>query len=162
MPRRVFFSFHYDDIQRANVVRNAQTVLAAGEEIGFYDSSLWESAKTQGTAAIKRLIDQGLKGASVIAVLIGSRTIERPWVIYEIEESYRAGRGLLGIHINSIADWHNSTKPPEPNPFDRVGVGAGMFDRRLSTVVPVYDWARQDGYRNAGRWIEAAPTAAGR
>lgn len=126
MARRVFFSFHWADIQRANVVRKAQTVRAAGDEAGFYDASLWEEARTRGPAAIKRLIDEGLKGSSVTAVLIGSETARRPWVRYEIEQSYNLSRGLLGIHINSIRDWSTQqTRTPGLNPFDWIAVGEG-------------------------------------
>lgn len=72
MARQVFFSFHYQrDVQRANVVRNSQTIRDTDEVVGYYDHSLWEEAQTSGAAAIKALIDAGLKGASVTAVLIG-------------------------------------------------------------------------------------------
>jgi hypothetical protein len=78
MARQVYFSFHYQrDVQRANVVRNSQTIRAVDEEVGYYDHSLWEEAQTTGQAAIKALIDEGLQGASVTAVLIGAETYSR-------------------------------------------------------------------------------------
>src|SRR4051794_20392271 len=98
MARQVFFSFHYQrDVQRANVVRNSQTIRDTDEVVGYYDHSLWEEAQTSGAAAVKALIDAGLKGASVTAVLIGAGTYSRKWVLYEIMESHNAGMGLLGI-----------------------------------------------------------------
>ncbi len=88
MPgRRVFFSFHYEqDVWRATNVRNSGKVDAAAAA-GWNDASLWEEAKRKGRAEIERLIDDGLRGTSVTAVLIGAETANRPWVKYEIEKS---------------------------------------------------------------------------
>jgi hypothetical protein len=62
MSRRVFFSFHYQrDIFRANQVRKIWE-FPGREPVGFWDGSLWEQTKLRGDAAIKRLIDSGLKG----------------------------------------------------------------------------------------------------
>jgi hypothetical protein len=72
--RRVFFSFHYEaDVWRATIVRNAG-IVDANSRAGWTDSSLWEEAKKNGKEEIKRLIDKGLKGTSVTAVLIGTQT----------------------------------------------------------------------------------------
>lgn len=63
MPRRVFFSFHYQqDIWRANQVRKAWQ-FPGRETAGFWDGSLWERTKTRGDAAIKSLIDEGMRGS---------------------------------------------------------------------------------------------------
>ena len=45
MAKRVFFSFHYQDVIdfRANVVRNHK--LTKGKSSGYFDSSIWEDAK---------------------------------------------------------------------------------------------------------------------
>src|ERR1700692_3506244 len=100
MAKRVFFSFHYQDVidLRANVVRNHG--LTKGNSAGFFDHSLWESAKRTGPTALKRLINDGLHGSSVTCVLIGSDTYVRPWVRYELLKSFVRGNALLGIHIN--------------------------------------------------------------
>jgi len=164
MARQVYFSFHFDrDIQRANVVRNSQTIRAADEEVGYFDHSLWEETKTEGSAAIESLIDDGLSGASVTVVLIGAQTWSRPWVLYEIAESHNAGMGLLGVAINNIPAWNKSTEPPGPNPFEQVSVPTVLGGTRtLATIYPVYDWVLGNGYANAPTWIEAAAQAAGR
>lgn len=159
MARHVYYAFHFQrDIQRANVVRNSRTVLAAGDEVGYYDRSLWEEAQTNGEAAIQKLIDDGLVGASVTIVLIGSETYERPWVLYEIAESHNHGKGLLGVRLNNIADWDGHRETPGSNPFDYVTVGQSP----LSTMYPVYDWITDDGYANAAAWIEQAAIDADR
>ncbi len=89
--RRVFFSFHYEqDVWRATNIRKAGAVDARAAA-GWDDASIWEEAKRKGRPAIERMIDDGLKGTSVTAVLIGAETASRPWVAYEIEQSIKRG-----------------------------------------------------------------------
>jgi hypothetical protein len=163
MARYVYFSFHYErDIQRANIVRNSNTVRAEGVEVGYYDGSLWEEAKTKGDAAIEALIDEGIKGASVTVVLIGAETYERKWVQYEIARSHNEKMGLLGIRINNIPDWQRQVESAGPNPFSYLTVPGVLGGTPLSQIYPVYDWVVDNGYTNAGAWIEQAAQAAGR
>ena len=103
MARKVFFSFHYDDVMRANVVRNSDQIIRRYESAArFYDKSLWEEAKKQGPLAIKRMINMGLDGSSVTCVLIGQHTWQRPWVRYEILKSVLRGNGILAVHIHDV------------------------------------------------------------
>jgi MTH538 TIR-like domain (DUF1863) len=98
MARRVFFSFYYADIMNANIVRMSGQFKPTAET-GFYDSSLWEEAKTKGESAIRRLIDTGLNNTSVTCFLIGEKTYNRPWCKYELQKSLDDGKGILGIFL---------------------------------------------------------------
>lgn len=122
MMKRVFFSFHYDDVIsfRANVVRKHNITKDAGQA-GFFDASIWEDAELHGDASVKRLINNNLMNTSVTCVLIGSNTWNRRWVRYEIIKSYERGNKLFGIHINGITDKFQRTLPKGPNPFDYLG-----------------------------------------
>lgn len=122
MAKRVYFAFHYQDVIdfRANVVRR-HNFTGGVETAGYYDHSIWESAKKTNALALKRLINSELEGTSVTAVLIGSLTYERPWVRYEIFRSLARGNALLGIHINAIKGKDQLTKVAGPNPFDFLG-----------------------------------------
>ncbi|MBX9926001.1 MAG: TIR domain-containing protein [Hyphomicrobiaceae bacterium] len=103
MPRKVFFSFHYDDVTRANVVRNSDVITRQYQTgVRFYDKSLWEEAKKQGAQAIKRMINGALEGSTVTCVLIGQQTWQRPWVRYEILKSMARGNGILGVEIHDV------------------------------------------------------------
>ena len=139
MARRVFFSFHYQrDIFRVNVVRNSG-IVEGSAAAGFQDGSLWEETKKKGDAAVKRLIDRGLEGTSVTAVLIGAQTSNRQYVDYEIEQSINRGNGLLGIYIHQISI-----------PF---ADDQGAVPWRLSLAqAPVYHWDRT----KFGDWVEQA------
>ena len=178
MARKVFFSFYYDDIWRVNQIRNSW-VTQGGQTNTFYDASLWEKAATEGDIAIKRLINAGLAGTSVTAVLIGQETAERRYVQYEIGRSVARGNGLLGIYIHELRDkniWTNLFGFRGSNPFEGFYVdgasrsmdpldrfGDWLNDRKLlSHIVPTYDWVGDDGYTNFARWVERAARAAGR
>lgn len=123
MAKRVFFSFHYQDVIdfRANVVRNHWMTKPNRKESGFFDASIWEDAKKTSDLAIKRLINKGLENTSVTCVLIGSQTFNRRWVSYEIMKSMYKGNRMLGVHINGIKDKHKKTKENGSNPFYYLG-----------------------------------------
>lgn len=106
MAVRAFFSFHYQrDIWRVNIVRNSNVIEGAAAA-GWHDASLWEESKRKGDAAIKRLIDEGLRGTSVTVVCIGAQTANRRYVDYEIQRSHERGNYLLGLHISHLKDRH--------------------------------------------------------
>lgn len=143
MAKRVYFAFHYQDVIdfRANVVRN-HNFTEGVKTAGYYDHSIWETAKNTNPLALKRLINSELEGTSVTAVLIGSLTYDRPWVRYEIIHSLARGNSLLGVHINSIKGRDQLTKPTGPNPFDYLGVTISSDGTR----------AKPTEYRG-GKWI---------
>ena len=193
MSRRVFFSFHYDDVVnfRANVVRNCGVVFGR-DQAGFFDASVWETAKWTSALAIKRLINQALENTSVTCLLIGSETYNRHWVRYEILKSYERGNGILGVHINGIEDKNGQTAINGPNPFEYLRISPinismanphiafewvdqqwrewdgfrfyryQPINTHLSHFFSVYDWKVDDGIHNFANWIETAAKAAGR
>lgn len=159
MARRVFFSFHYEnDIWRAQQVKNSWVTAKDREEAGFWNASLEEEAKTKGDAAVKKMIDDALKGSSVTAVLIGSETSTRKYVLYEIERSYGDGMGLVGIRIHQLKNSRGVTGTAGANPLDYVSSGG----KKLSATFKTYDWISDKGYENLGAWVEAACKLAGR
>lgn len=146
MSRRVFFSFEYGDVSRAMVVRNSW-VCQGRDAAGFIDAADFEAIKRQGDDAVRRWIDNQLKGTSVTVVLVGAKTCDSKWVKYEIEKSIEIGNGLLGVDISKIKDLQGNTS-------DCCG--------QLPKGYPFYRWFRDGGYNNLGDWIEKAAKAAGR
>lgn len=109
MARRVFFSFHYQrDIFRVNQIRNMPNITGCAAA-GFQDASLWEDAEKKGEAAIKKLIDEGLKNTSVTVVCIGAKTAGRKYINYEIQKSIDRGNGLVGIQIHHLKNQNQQT-----------------------------------------------------
>lgn len=146
MARRVFFSFKYQDVSRAMVVRNSW-VTQGKESAGFIDAVAFEKLKKQGDDAIRKWIDDQLSGTSVTVVLVGEKTCGSRWVKYEIERSKELGHGLLGIDVSKIKDLQR-------NESDRCG--------KIPAGYEFYLWNKDDGFNKMGGWIEAAAKATGK
>src|SRR4051812_32605419 len=100
--RKVYFSFHYEDVTLAAQIRKCDVCFDEKKKQSFGDWADWESIKKASPAQIKRWIRDQMKGASVTVVLIGSETATREWVKFEIEESVKNNIGLVGIHLNNM------------------------------------------------------------
>lgn len=171
MARKVFFSFHYqNDIWRVSQVRNSW-LTHRGKTNTFMDAADWESVKKNGSTSIKRWIDRQLSGTSVTVVLIGNETANRKYVMYEIEESYRRGNGLLGVYIHGLKNRNGETSAEGVNPLSLIRTEIddsflGLINFRntvkLSEIFKTYYWFDDDGRANMPDWIEEAAVAAGR
>ena len=157
MARRVYFSFDYKDVWRANQVRHSWVTKKDRDAAGFFDSAEFETVKKQGDAAIKRWIDKNLEGTSVTVVIIGQDTCNRRWVKYEIDKSIERGNGLIGVYAHNLKDQNGATCQQGELDFGKVD---GEHD--FSDLFPVYDWVNDEGYNNIGAWIDASALAAGR
>jgi hypothetical protein len=146
MSRNTFFSFKYEDVNRAMVVRNSW-ITKEKHARGFVDSAEFEKIEKEGDDAIREWIDGQLVGTSVTVVLVGAETCGSKWVKYEVEQSIDRGNGLLGIDISKIKDFDGSTS-------ERCG--------KLPAGYSFYLWNKDDGYNNMGDWIEAAAKDAGK
>ncbi len=146
--RKVFFSFEYEeDVSRAMVVRNSWVVPGKKEAAGFIDKADFEKIKKGGDSAIKKWIDDQLRGTSVTVVLVGRKTCQSNWVKYEIKKSEEKGNGLLGIDISKIKNLKGEKS-------DCCG--------QMPEGYPFYSWTNDDGHNNIGDWIEEAAQKANR
>jgi len=158
LPRRAFFSFHYErDAWRAAQVRNSWVTKPDREAAGFWDAAEWEAVKKQGNDAIRRWIDRQLEGTSVTVVLIGAETCDREWVRYEIQRSYEKGNGIVGIYIHNLKDQNGNTDKRGDIDFGKIN---GKHD--FKEICRIYDWVLDNGYQNLGEWIERAHLIASR
>jgi hypothetical protein len=152
--RKAFFSFHFDDVMRVNVVRNAWKISHpdAPQMRSFYDSSLWESRRLEGPDALKRLIREGVGYTSAVCVLIGSDTWNRRWVRYEIARAVIDGRGLLTVHLNNIR--HHVTKQSHTlgyNPLSYMGIAS---KQQTILSIPQYYLCEWDAKSQSWVWYE--------
>jgi hypothetical protein len=122
MARRVFFSFHYNkDVQRSEVVKKSQ-FLKDKQLAGFFDSSAMEEAKRKDRDSLRRFLKKEMEGSSVVCVLVGEETANRPWVRFEILQGLMDARGIIGVRVHTIAGFDRKTTNPGPNPFELLGV----------------------------------------
>jgi hypothetical protein len=146
MARKVFFSFKYDDVQRAMNVRNSN-VIAGDSKSGFIDKAEFEAVERQGDKAIKAWIDKQLEGTTVTVVLVGANTDKSKWVAYEIEQSIARGNGLFTLDISKIKDLNSVT--------------TSCCSLRVKGYKH-YQWNNDNGRQNLGDWVESAARAAGK
>lgn len=164
MSRKVFFSFHYEnDVNRAMVVRNSW-VTQGTEKAGFIDKAEFESVKRQGQKAIEKWIDSQLVGTSVTVVLIGSETLERDFVQYEIRKSIEKGNAIIGIKINNIVDMRTGFKTGLCDLHTCIGIWSATSKKIYFNEIAdgIYDYSTQNGYANLGNWIETAANKKGK
>ncbi len=93
-----------------------------------------------------------LKGCSTTVVLLGAETSNRKYVKYEIEQSYRLGKKIIGIHIHNMKNQRQQTSSKGTNPFSLYN--DSNSDVKLSEIIPTYDWVLDDGYNNFASWIK--------
>ena len=176
--RKVFFSFHYDDIWRVNQVRNMGVV----NNVGFKDTAEFEAVRRTGEQAVRNWIDKQMQGTGVTVVLIGSSTHNREFVHYEIEESIKSNKGIIGIHINQLKDQRGKTKNAlGRNPLDSHKILQPLFfpffEERFMQASDYYKTYKPSGFglprlilldaydqikNNIQDWVEKAASQVGR
>ena len=120
MTRKVFYSFYYkQDSWRAGQVRNIG-VVEGNEPVRDNE---WEEVKSSGDSAIKNWISNQLYGRTCTIVLVGTETANRKWVKYEICESWRRGKGVVGIYVHKLLNADGNASPLGGNPFASLNCG---------------------------------------
>ena len=158
MARKVFYSFHYKpDSQRASKVRNMGR-LEGNQPVS---ANRWEQVKRSGDPAIRRWIQQQMRGKTCVVVLIGTDTASRRWVNYEIRQGWNSGLGVVGIRINKMTDLAGHTATRGANPLSRTTLGNTSLDRIAKTYDPAGTSSAavyRSIYRNIDKWVEEAIT----
>lgn len=157
VARSVFYSFHYqNDISRVMTVRNRWVTYGNQIASGVIDHADFEKVKRQGDFAIKRWIDNQLEGTSATIVLIGSDTLNRPYVKYEICKSLGRGNAIIGVYVNRLKNLAGDTSVA-CNPHTVIGYcddGSPVYFDDIADGI--YDYVNQDGYNNLNSWVERA------
>jgi hypothetical protein len=122
--RKVFFSFHYDDVCRTVQVRNAWRFRPgwSSPSYNFYDESLWEKSRSESEESLKRLIRRGMAGSSVTCILAGTETWLRPYVRYEIAHSLLLKNGLFTVFIHNVRHPQKGIAAPGYDPLSFMGL----------------------------------------
>ena len=157
MARKVFFSFHYrNDISRVMVVRNRWVTYGGQLASQIIDKADFEQIKLKGDAAVKRWIDNQMDGTTATVVLIGSETLKRPYVQYEIRKSIERGNALIGVYINRIRDLYGFQSCPCPR-HTVIGTYSNGRNAHFDEVADaIYDYEIQNGYSNLHLWVDDA------
>lgn len=114
--RRIFISFDHDDTQQVLGFMALRNIV---DNFDFYNHKLDRRIDSSDVDYVCRVIrDEYIRPASVTVVLIGNNTANSEWVKWEIAESRRQGKGILGIRLkdkwgkipdgipsNAVGDW---------------------------------------------------------
>ncbi len=166
MTTPVFLTFNdARDTARANRVR--KILLSSGQYSvsGYWPYTAWsEPPHNKAREQIAASIDQELTPAEVVLVLIGADTAANEWVRYVIHAAHAAGKAMLGIYVNGIADERGQTTDADlVNPFERFAVLEGGRKVRLSERYRTYTWDDDSGERMLpafAAWVAAATPVA--
>lgn len=112
--RRIFISFDHDDTDQVNGFLGLRNIV---DNCEFYNHKLDHRIKSYDKDYVKRVIrEEYIQPASITVVLVGNRTASSEWVQWEIQESLRQEKGLLGIRLK---DTYGTI--PSGLPRDNVG-----------------------------------------
>jgi hypothetical protein len=152
-----FLSFHYDlDNWRVQQVKN----MGAIDEQPLLSANQWEEIKRGGDAAIRKWIDDNMKGKHCLVVLAGAKTAGRRWVNYEIKTAWEKRMGVIAVHIHNLKDANGNQSNKGADPFASVTVNgtkvAGhVYDPPFTASTSVYNHIAT----NIESWVKAAVAA---
>jgi hypothetical protein len=102
--RNVFISFHNEDERKVDLLRSQSK--REQYDLEFNDHSVKSKIDQKWRDEVKQKISR----TSATIVMIGEHTASRPNVLFEIEESYRQGKKVIGVMIRSDKNY----KIPKP------------------------------------------------
>lgn len=164
MARKVFYSFCYsDDVNRCMVVRNRWLTYGNQIQSGIIDKAEFEKIKRTGDQAVHNWIDKQLDGTSVTVVLLGTNTLSRKFVQYEICESVKRGNAIVGIHINNIKDMVTGKISAKCNTHTIIGEYSNGVPAYFDSFCDeIHDYINENGYSNLDKWVESAARKKGK
>lgn len=95
VSRHVFISFAYEDVNEVNLLRGQAKNDHA--DLQFDDYSVKEPFDSKNADYIKRQIREKIDKASVTLVYLSNSSAKSKWVNWEIEESIKRGKGVVGV-----------------------------------------------------------------
>lgn len=101
VSRHVFISFDHEDLNEVNLLRGQ----AKNEKVDFQfdDHSVKEPYDSTNADYIKRQIRDKIDHCSVTVVYLTDKSAGSKWVDWEIEESLKRGKGVIGVYKGDSA-----------------------------------------------------------
>lgn len=124
--RNVFISFAYEDVDEVNLLRaHAKN---ENSPIEFNDWSVSEPIDSERAAYIKQKIGERINQSSVTVVYLSPNAAKSAWVAWEIEESLRRGKAVIGV-------FKGDAKPKAlPSAFKTQGLAAVPWSKLATTI----------------------------
>lgn len=97
----VFISFSAEDMSEVNLLRGQAK--NESSELVFDDYSVKKAYNSEDADYIKRQIREKIDNASVTVVFLSPNAATSEWVNWEIAESIKRGKGVVGVYSGSSA-----------------------------------------------------------
>lgn len=97
----VFISFSAEDMNEVNLLRGQAK--NESSELVFDDYSVKKAYNSEDSDYIKRQIREKIDKASVTVVFLSPKAATSEWVNWEIAESIKRGKGVIGVYNGSFA-----------------------------------------------------------
>jgi hypothetical protein len=96
-PRRVFLSFHREDLRQVAglrlMMRNDRLALDISDEPNR------EPVGSERSSYIKRVLRERIRQVDVVMCMIGNGTAWREWVDWELQTALQERRGVCGVRL---------------------------------------------------------------
>jgi hypothetical protein len=99
--RNVFISFAYEDINEVNLLRGQAK--NENSPIEFNDWSVSEPYNSERAPYIKQRIAERIAQSSLTVVYISPYSSRSEWVNWEVSESLRLNKTVIGVYSGSVA-----------------------------------------------------------
>lgn len=96
VSRHVFISFDHEDLDAINLLRGQAK--NDNVDLQFDDHSVKEPYDSTNADYIKRQIRDKIDRCSVTVVYLTDKSATSKWVNWEIEESLKRGKGVIGVY----------------------------------------------------------------
>ena len=96
VSRHVFISFDHEDLDEVNLLRGQANNDKL--DLQFDDHSVKEPYDSDNADYIKQKIREKIDRCSVTLVYLTDKTASSKWVNWEIEESLKRGKGVIGVY----------------------------------------------------------------
>jgi hypothetical protein len=124
--KNVFISFAYEDIDEVNLLRGQ----AKNEKspLEFNDWSVPEAFDSERATYIKQKISERISQSSLTVAYLSAQTTKSKWVEWEIEESVRKGKTVIGVF--------KGASPPAklPNAIKKHGIKIVPWSKLSDTI----------------------------
>ncbi|MDI1267555.1 MAG: TIR domain-containing protein [Polaromonas sp.] len=123
--KHVFISFAYEDLNEINLLRGQAR--NENTELEFDDHSVKDAYNSANAEYIKSKIREKIDRVSVTLVYLSANAATSQWVNWEIEESARRGKGVVGVYKGDVAP------SVTPSAFKKGGYGMVRWSHEALT-----------------------------
>jgi hypothetical protein len=96
VSHHVFISFAYEDVDEVNLLRGQAK--NDKSDLQFDDYSVKEAFDSTNADYIRQQIREKIDKTSVTVVYLSENSAKSEWVNWEIEESLKRGKGVIGVY----------------------------------------------------------------